>query len=268
MARSVRDAALLLTAMAAEDPADPAARDHPASVPDYAAGLSVDALRGKRIGVLRTYSGAGSDQRIQKILGDSIDTLKSGGAEIVDPIQIDTEGMDDAEFEVLLYEFKADLNDYLMSSDAPMQSLEAVIEFNTANADSVMPFFGQDIMESAQRKGPLTDAAYLKALTSSKRIARGAIDGAMQKHDLDALIAPSNGPAWLTDHVNGDHFSIGSSSLAAVSGYPNVTVPAGHISGLPVGVSFFGAAFSEKALLEIAHAFEHASQARKPPLSR
>jgi amidase len=268
MARSVRDAALLLTVMAVEDPADPAARDYPASVPDYAAGLSVEALRGKRIGVLRTYSGAGSDERIQEILGDSIDTLKSGGAEIVDPIQIDTEGMDDAEFEVLLYEFKADLNDYLMSSDAPMQSLEAVIEFNTANADSVMPFFGQDIMESAQRKGPLTDAAYLKALTSSKRIARGAIDGAMQKHELDALIAPSNGPAWLTDHVNGDHFSIGSSSLAAVSGYPNVTVPAGHISGLPVGVSFFGAAFSEKALLEIAHAFEQASQARKPPLSR
>lgn len=266
MGRTVKDAALLLTVMAAKDPADPAARRRSDSVPDYAAGLSAGALRGKRIGVLRTHSGAGNDERIQKVFDDSVAILKSRGAEIVDPIEIDTEGMGDAEYEVLLYEFKSDLNDYLESSNAPLKTLEAIIEFNMANANSVMPHFGQDIMESAQSKGPLTDTEYLHALTTSSRIARDGVNGALAEHDLDALIAPSNGPAWLTDHVNGDHFSVGSSSLAAVAGYPNVTVPAGYISGLPVGISFFGAAFSEKNLIEIAYAFEQANQARKPPL--
>ncbi|MBA3564739.1 MAG: amidase [Gammaproteobacteria bacterium] len=266
MGRTVKDAALLLTVMAAKDPAAPAARRRSDSVPDYAAGLSAGALRGKRIGVLRTHSGAGNDERIHKVFDDSVAILKSRGAEIVDPIEIDTEGMGDAEYEVLLYEFKSDLNDYLESSNAPLKTLEAIIEFNMANADSVMPHFGQDIMESAQSKGPLTDTEYLHALTTSGRIARDGINGALAEHDLDALIAPSNGPAWLTDHVNGDHFSVGSSSLAAVAGYPNVTVPAGYISGLPVGISFFGAAFSEKNLIEIAYAFEQANQARKPPL--
>ncbi|MGH8495639.1 MAG: amidase [Gammaproteobacteria bacterium] len=268
MARSVRDAALLLDVLAAEDATDPATRSRPASVPDYAAGLTADGLRGKRIGVLRTYNAAGNDERIRNILDGAIATLESAGAGIVDPVEIDTKGMGDAEYEVLLYEFKADLNDYLFASKAPLKSLEEIIEFNAANVETVMPYFGQDIMQESQAKGPLTDKEYVEALATSKRIAREGIDKVMRKHDLDALIAPSNGPAWLTDYVTGDHFSTGSSSLAAISGYPNVTVPAGFISGLPVGVSFFGAAFSEMKLLEIAYAFEQVSKLRRPPLMK
>jgi len=267
MARTVRDAALALAAVAARDPSDPAARDRPDSVPDYTADLREDALRGKRIGVLRTYSGAGSDKRIEAILDETAATLAANGAEIVDPVEIDTEGMGDAEYEVLLYEFKDDLNRYLASSGAPLDSLEAIIAFNEEHAETVMPFFGQEIMELAQGKGPLTDAEYRDALELSKRIARDGIDQALATHDLDALIAPSNGPAWMTDHINSDHFSTGSSSFAAVSGYPSITVPAGYIFGLPVGVSFIGAAFSERGLIEIAYAFEQASKVRVAPLA-
>ena len=182
-------------------------------------------------------------------------------------VELDTEGMGDAEYEVLLYEFKADLNDYLASSNAPLGSLAEIIAFNEAHAATVMPFFGQEIMELAQTKGPLTDAAYLEALEKSKRIAREAIDGALAEHDLDAFVAPTNGPAWLTDHILGDRFSVSSSSLAAVSGYAAVTVPAGYVSGLPVGVSFIGGPFSEAALIGMAYDFEQASQARRPPLA-
>ena len=266
MARTVRDAALLLTALAARDRGDPAAEAHPGRVPDYAADLREDALSGKRIGVLRTYSGAGRDARVDAILDDSVALLAANGAAIVDPIEIDTEGMGDAEYEVLLYEFKEDLNSYLGSSNAALRSLEAIIAFNREHAATVMPFFGQDIMELAQSKGPLTDAAYLEALELSRRIARDGIDLALKTYNLDALIAPSNGPAWMTDHVNSDHFSVGSSSLAAVSGYANVTVPAGFVFGLPIGVSFIGPAYSERPLIEIAYAFEQAGKARRAPL--
>ncbi|HUD96158.1 MAG TPA: amidase, partial [Woeseiaceae bacterium] len=265
MARTVRDAAILLSAMSVLDPADPAAAEREATVTDYARDLDADALRGKRIGVLRTHSGAGNDARIEQILADSIALLEDEGAVIVDPVEIATEGMGDAEYEVLLYEFKADLNDYLESSGAPMQSLQAIIEFNTANAERVMPIFGQEIMELAQKKGPLTDTAYREALATSKRIAQEGIDTALREHRLDALLAPSNGPAWLTDPVLGDHFSVGSSSFAAVSGYASVTVPAGFVSGLPMGVSFIGGPFSEAVLLDIAYAFEQVSRIRRPP---
>jgi len=265
MARSVRDAALLLTALAGKDSSDAAATNHPGVIPDYTAELSEDALAGKRIGVLRTYSGAGQDARVEAILEESIGLMSANGAEIVDPVEIDTDGMGDAEYEVLLYEFKADLNNYLASSNATYQSLEEIIAFNTENASTVMPFFGQEIMELAHSKGPLTDPAYLEALELSRRIAQEGIDNALKNHDLDVLIAPSNGPAWMTDHVNSDHFSIGSSSLAAISGYANVTVPAGFIFGLPIGLSFIGPAYSERELIQIAYAFEQASKARKPP---
>jgi amidase len=265
MGRTVRDAAILLTALAAKDPRDPAAEAHPGEVPDYAAGLREDALSGKRIGILRSYSGAGDDARVDAILDNSVVLLAANGAEIVDPVEIDTEGMGDAEYEVLLYEFKEDLNSYLRSSNATFQSLEAIIAFNSEHAATVMPFFGQEIMQLAQAKGPLTEAAYLEALELSRRIARDGIDTALESHDLDALIAPSNGPAWMTDHVNSDHFSVGSSSLAAVSGYASITVPAGSVFNLPIGVSFIGPAFSERQLIEIAYAFEQASKARRAP---
>ncbi len=265
MGRTVRDAAILLTAMAIIDPADPASVQRGPIVPAYAENLDPDASAGRRIGVLRTYSGAGHDQRIDDIFEESIARLEAQGAVIVDPVEIDTEGLGDAEYEVLLYEFKADLNDYLAASNAPVRSLQAIIEFNSANAERVMPIFGQEIFELAQQKGPLTDAGYLEALTKSKRIAQEGIDNALREHRLDALIAPSNGPAWLTDHVLGDHYSVYSSSLAAVSGFTSITVPAGYVSGLPVGVSFIGGAFSERTLIEIAYAFEQADRVRRPP---
>jgi amidase len=194
-----------------------------------------------------------------------IEVLKAQGAEIVDPIEIETEGMGAAEYAVLLWEFKADLNAYLTGSDAPMKTLADVIEFNEANADRAMPIFGQEILEMAEAKGPLTDQEYLDALETSKRLARSGIDDTMAEHDLDALIAPTNGPAWMTDHVNGDNFSVGSSSLAAVSGYASVTVPAGFSFDLPLGVSFIGGAFSEHDLIRMAYAFEQASKARRAP---
>ncbi len=265
MARTVRDAAILLTAMAIVDPADPASAQRGPAVAAYAENLDPDAIRGRRIGVWRTHSGAGNDQRIDDILLESIARLEAQGAVLVDPIEIDTEGLGDAEYEVLLYEFKADLNDYLAASSAPLRSLQAIIEFNAANAERVMPIFGQEILELAQQKGPLTDADYLEALTVSKRIAQEGLENALREHRLDALIAPSNGPAWLTDHVLGDHFSVGSSSLAAVSGFASITVPAGFIAGLPVGVSFIGGAFSERTLIEIAYAFEQSDMVRRPP---
>jgi len=265
MARSVQDAALMLNALVAKDAGDPASARRPALIPDYAANLEAGALAGRRIGVLRSYSGAGRDARVEQILEDSIALLKAQGAVIVDPIEIDTEGMGAAEYEVLLYEFRADLNRYLEESGAPYASLEELIEFNEAHADAVMPFFGQEIFIQAQEKGPLTDDDYLEALAKSKRIAQQGIDGALKEHQLNALIAPSNGPAWMTDHVNADHFSISSSSFAAISGYASITVPAGEVSGLPIGLSFIGGAFSERALIEIAYAFEQHRKARIAP---
>ena len=232
---------------------------------NYAANLAADALHGRRIGVIRSHYGAGKFPEIEAILASSIDSLRAQGAEIVDSIDIDMEGVGDAEYEVLLYEFKDGLNRYLEGSRASIESLEAVIAFNDAHSETVMPFFGQDVLELAQSKGPLTDESYLAALETSKRRATQGIDNALSEHGLDALIAVTNGPAWFTDHVNGDAFHIGSSSYAAVSGYPNITVPAGFVSGLPVGLSFIGPAFSEKALIEIAYAFEQATLVRRPP---
>ena len=265
MARTVRDAALMLTAMSAVDAADPAAQGRGPGVIDYAAGLDANALSGKRIGVLRNYGGAGKNPDVDAVLARAIEALEASGAVIVDPVNVDTDGMSDAEYEVLLYEFKADLADYLGAVDAPVKTLADVVAFNEAHADRVMPFFGQDIMLKAEAMGPLTDGAYLQALDDSKRIARDAIDGALAENDLDALISPTNGPAWYTDHVNGDFYSLGSSGLAAVSGYANVTVPAGYVFGLPIGLSFIGGAYSEQALLGLAYAFEQATQARHPP---
>ena len=265
MARTVRDAALMLTAMSTPDPSDPPMAARPESAPDYAADLSADGLQGKRIGVIRSYFGAKSNPYVEEVYEAAIETLRAQGAEVVDDIKIETDGMDDAEYEVLLYEFKADLNAYLAASNAGLKTLAEIIEFNTANAEAAMPIFGQEIMELAEGKGPLTDQEYLDALEKSKRIARDGINNTMKEHDLDALVAPTNGPSWMTDHVNGDHFSISSSSLAAISGYASVTVPAGFVFDLPVGLSFIAGSFSEDALIKMAYAFEQATQARRPP---
>ena len=264
MARTVRDAALLLTVMTGVDADDPATSDAEIHH-DYSANLTADGLNGRRIGILRSFYGAGSNPNVEAIYDASIAVLKEQGANIVDDIEIATDGMNDAEYEVLLYEFRADLNNYLSASGAPVQSLAEIIEYNEANAERVMPVFGQEIFLAAEEKGPLSDAAYLDALAESKRIARDGIDGAIEEHQLDAIIAITNGPAWMIDHANGDTFQIGSSSLAAISGYPSITVPAGFASGLPIGVSFVGKPWNEKQLIEIAYAFEQATGVRRAP---
>ncbi|MBW2540670.1 MAG: amidase [Deltaproteobacteria bacterium] len=266
LARSVTDAAILLTAISAADPSDPATASRPDGVVDYASGLSASALEGKRIGVLRSYWGAGEDPNAEAVFNQSIEVIRAAGAEIVDPIELDVAEMWEAEDEVLYYEFKADLNAYLQESGAALKTLEEIIRFNSENAASVMPFFGQEIMETAQEKGPLSEDEYRYALAESKRISQTVIDDALNENSLDAIIAPANSPAWLTDHINGDTtFGISSSSYAAVSGYPSVTVPAGFVHGLPVGLSFISGAFSEKALIDLAYAFERASRARRAP---
>jgi amidase len=265
MARTVRDAAILLAAMTGTDPTDPLSAASNLSSIDYTANLTADALAGKRIGVIRSFYGSGSNPRVEAILTASIEALKKQGVEIVDEINIETGAMREAEGIVLDYEFKADLALYFERSGAPFKTLADIIEFNEAHADTVMPIFGQDRMLGADESGELSDDKYLNALKTSKRISRTNIDNAFSEHSLDALIAPTNGPAWVTDHVNGDSFHLASSSYAAVSGYPNVTVPAGFVSGLPIGLSFIGAMNSDKALIEIAYAFEQATAVRRPP---
>ncbi len=244
-----------------QDPATANAEIHH----DYSSNLTADGLRKRRVGIIRSYYGAGSNPGVDAILESSVAVLEKQGATIVDNIEYEVANMHDAEYEVLLYEFRADLNSYLEKSNAPMQSLADLIAFNEGHATTAMPIFGQDILLAAEEKGPLATPEYLEALATSRRLARAAIDGAMDQHDLDALVAPTNGPAWMIDHVNGDNFGIGSSSLAAISGYPSITVPAGQVSGLPIGISFIGKAWNEKQLIEIAYAFEQATGARFAP---
>lgn len=265
MAKNVRDAAMLLTAMSGVDADDPAAAAAPAAEIDYAAGLAADALAGKRIGVIRSYHGAGSNPDVEAIMTSSIETIRRSNAIIIDDIEIDMDGVSAAEFEVLLYEFKAGLAAYFERTAAPVSTLSEVIAFNDANSDAVMPYFGQDILLLADSKGGLDEPEYLEALETSKRITQTGLSSVMDEHRLDALVAISNGPAWMTDLVNGDSFHIGSSSYAAISGFPNITVPAGFVSGLPIGLSFIGRPFSERELIAIAYAFEQATQARRAP---
>ena len=265
MARTVRDAAILLSAMTGTDADDPASVAAPGTVPDYTANLAADGLQGRRIGVLRSFTGAGRNPRVEALFEDSIAVLREQGAEITDPVEFDTDDIGAAELEVLYYEFKADLNRYLERSGAPVESLAAVIRFNEANAEKVMPIFGQEHLLAAQARGPLTEPEYAAALAASGAAMRDRLTAVMDEHDLDALVAPTNGPAWMTDHVNGDNYQVGSSSYAAVSGFPNVTVPAGFIAGLPIGLSFIGREFAEKSLIEMAYAFEQATLARRPP---
>lgn len=264
MGRTVRDAAILLTAMTGADADDPATANAQMHH-DYSANLTADALDGKRIGVIRSYSGAGSNSHVEDIYQASIDKMQNAGATIIDDINIHVGEMYDMEYEVLLYEFRADLNAYLTSTGAPVQSLADLIVYNEVNASTVMPIFGQEEFLAADKKGPLTDAAYVTALETSRRIARSSIDDLLAKHRLDALVAPTNGPSWMIDHVNGDSYGISSSSLAAISGYPSITVPAGFVSGLPIGISFIGNAWNEKQLIELAYAFEQTTGVRKPP---
>jgi amidase len=201
-------------------------------------------------------------------MDDSLAAMKDAGAILIDPADLPSHGkFDDTELTVLLYELKADLNTYLATRpDAQVHTLKDVIDFNHRNREKEMPYFGQDLFEKAEAKGPLTEKEYTDALAANHRLARAeGIDAVMDKFNLDAIVAPTAGPAWLTDLVNGDHSAGGSSNAAAVAGYPDITVPAGFIFGLPVGISFFGRAWSEPLLLKIAYGFEQLTKARKPP---
>jgi len=269
MARSVHDAVVVLAAMAGADQADPATTERPGWSPeDLPAHVDRDGLKGKRIGVLRSSAGFHSD--VDELLEAAIDSMREGGAEIVDDVEWETpDGFYNQSYEVLLYEFKHDLNAYLAGlpdPDLASMTLADLIEFNRNHAEAEMPWFDQEIFEQAQAKGPLSDEAYTAALSAAQKAAReDGIDKLLAEHDLDALIAPTGSAAWTIDLINGDHFVGGSSSLAAVSGYPNITLPMGQVHGMPVGLSIFGARFSEPVLIEIASGFEHAAGGFSPP---
>jgi amidase len=307
MARTVTDAALLLGALAGPDPDDAitlhapgspgasgtssagaatapatdAGRAGAAATPptdtaargarDFTTSLVRDGLRGARLGVVRTKL-MGYSPATDRVMEAAIADLRRLGAVIVDPADIPTLGQfDDSELDVLLHEFKADLAAYFawLGPRAPMHSLADVIAFDTAHADRELPYFGQELFEMAQKKGPLTEPAYLEALAKNHRLAGAeGIDAVMDRNKLDALIAPTGSPAWLTDLVNGDASNGGSSSPAAVAGYPDITVPMGAVDGLPVGISFFGRAWSEPTLIKLAYAYEQGTRHREPPTFR
>ncbi len=269
MTRTVTDAAILLGAMAGVDPNDAITKESAGKAqPDYTRFLEPNGLHGARIGVVRKF--LGFNERVDKLMGEALYTMKRLGAEVIDPADIPTAGkFGDAETEVLLFEFKTDLNAYLerLGPKPAVHSLKEIIDFNERNADREMPFFGQDLMIKAEAKEPLTSPAYLKALRTCRDLSRKqGIDAILSLHKLDALVAPTAGPAWITDLVNGDHISGGDiTSPPAVAGYPHITVPAGYVFGLPVGLSFVGKAFSEPALIRLAFAFEQATKHRKAP---
>jgi amidase len=266
MARTVRDAAILLGAMAGVDARDGAtAASMGKAATDYTSFLDPNGLKGARIGVARKYFGF-SDP-VDALMNELIEEIKRAGAEVVDPADLPSHGkFGESEFLVLLYELKADLNAYLAARPGAPGSLKEVILFNDNNKTKEMPYFGQDIFVKAEAKGPLTTKEYTDALEKDQRLSRAeGIDAVMDQYKLDAIMAPTAGPAWFTDWVNGDCSNGGSSNAAAVAGYPDITVPAGFIFGLPVGVSFFGRAWSEGTLLKIAYGFEQLTKVRKKP---
>ncbi len=268
MARTVADAAAVLGAMTGVDPADPATEASRGRVEDdYTRFLDPEGLRGARIGVARQYMGA--HDRVDDLMEEALARISGLGATVVDPTDIPTRGeMGGPSYRMMLYEFKAGLNAYLegLGPEAPVRSLAEIVEFNEAHADREMPYFGQEIMHRALEMGPLTDPDYLEAKETALRLAREeGVDAVMDAHDLDAIVAPTRVPAWKTDLVDGDHSYGGSSSPAAISGYPAVTLPMGEVFGLPVGITFFGRAWSEARLIRYAYAFERATGARTHP---
>jgi amidase len=268
MTRTVADAAALLGALTGIDPRDGATtasegRGHA----DYLPFLDPDGLRGARIGVERSFFGR--DARVDDLMEEALRVMAAAGATLVDPAILGTRGEIGApSYQVLLYEFKADLNAYLTEHGAPngMASLADLIAFNEGNRQREMPFFGQEIFLEAQAKGDLSEPEYLEALELARRLSRDeGIDALMEEHALDAIVSPTTRPAWMIDLVNSDLSSFGSSGPAAIAGYPSVTVPNGYVQGLPVGILFFGRAWSEPTLLRLAYAYEQATMHRRAP---
>jgi amidase len=265
MARTVTDAALLLSAMAGVDESDPAGKTAQGHVQtDYTAALRADALQGKRIGLLRQAMGYHPD--VDAATERAVKALRDAGATVID-VEIATWGQwDSAELTLLLYEFKDGLNAYLKAANATPGSLAALIEWNKANASRAMPLFAQELFEQAEAKGPLTEATYRKARDDARRLAgRDGLLAVLEKEHLDAALAPSMSPAWLTDHVLGDHFVGAGYGVAAVAGTPSLTIPAGESHGLPLGITLMGRAWSEAQLLGLGYALEQKLKARRAP---
>jgi amidase len=260
MARTVADAAVLLAALAGVDPRDGAT----AEASSVRFSPDPDGLRGARIGVARNL--AGFHDRTDRAFEEALAAMLDAGAEVIDPVEVPhADDLEEPELQVLLFEFKADLEAYLGRRGGPHRTLADLISFNAANADREMAFFGQELFEQAAEKGGLDDPAYLEALATCGRLSRAEGLDAAFAQGVDAVVAPSSGPSWITDHVNGDHDVGGNSTPAAVAGYPSVTVPMGSAFGLPLGISFIGPAWSEPALLRLASGFEDVTRARRPP---
>jgi amidase len=254
MARTVRDAAILLGALA----------EGPHAQADYTSFLESDGLRGARLGIARKFFDLSPD--VQRVMEGCLAQMKQIGAALVDPADLPSFGKYDTnENLVLQYEFKNDLNAYLAARKTDL-TLEKLIAFNQQRRAEEMPYFEQEIFLESQRRGTLNDTAYLTALAANRKLSRAeGIDAVLKQHKVDAIVAPTTGPSWLIDWVAGDHDTGGCSTPAAVAGYPHVTVPAGFVHGLPIGISFFGAAWSEPVLLRLAYSFEQATKARRPP---
>lgn len=266
MTRTVADAAILLSFIAGYDEKDSVTSQAKKHAQDYTKFLKKDGLKGKKIGIARQYFGR--NEQVDKLMEEQIQILKQNGAEVVDVTFPGFGKFGDAEYEVLLYEFKTDIAKYLTERNAKYKTLADLIKFNEENADKEMPYFGQDIFLKSQSKGSLEDRAYRLALLQSKIMTQDkGIDAVVEQFKVDAIAAPSNAPVWMIDLVNGDSPTnyVSSSSIPAIAGYPNITVPAGFIKELPIGISFFGPAFSEPTLIEIAYAFEQATKARRKP---
>ncbi len=268
MGRTVRDAAILLGALTGVDSDDAATSASAGKAQtDYAQYCDANGLKGARIGVARKYFGF--SDAVDALMEQSLAVMKKQGATLIDPADIETLGKFDAsELLVFMYELKADLNAYLarLEPGASVRTLQDIIDFNEQNRQKEMPYFGQDLFLKAESKGPLSEKEYIDALANNHQLARvEGIDALMTKYRLDAIVAPTGGPAWLTDLINGDHVAGGSSNAAAVAGYPNINVTAGYLWGLPVGISFFGRAWSEPTLIKLAYSFELATKARQAP---
>jgi amidase len=268
MARTVRDIAILLSAMTGVDAQDPAtAASQGKSAPDYTRFLDPNGLRGARLGIARKFFE--NNAPMDAFLNGCIDALKKAGAEVIDPADLATHGQLDApEQQVLLYEFKDGINRYLsrLPSGSPARTLEDLIAFNEKNRAREMPFFGQELFIQAQAKGPLTEAAYVKARADCVRLSRQeGIDALLAKYKLDAIVTLTSGPACLIDHIDGDTDTGGCTTPAAVAGYPHITVPAGFYRGLPIGLSFFSTAWSEPTLFKLAYGWEQQMNARRKP---
>ena len=265
MTRTVTDAAILLAALSGEDPRDDKTRSLSEKYPsDYTAALDPNGLQGARIGIARFYMGF--HEEVDQILEKAFELMRQKGATLIDLEEPEAwKNLGAASYNVLLYEFKDGVNKYLANANAPVKTVEEVIAYNKDNAAASMPYFKQEILEAAQQKGDLNTPEYLEAVRKTVLQSQKGIDQLLQENQLDAILGPTGGPAWTTDLVNGDHFGGGSSSPAAHAGYPNISLPAGYVHGLPVGLSLFGTAFSESTLIRLAFAYEQASQHRKAP---